>query len=976
MFMLGGRRWQRSWLRAAAWVIALVCFVLPIGGPAGAQGQNVGGLIDRANTLLVAGKAADAVPVAELAVREATVRLGEMHPATAQAHEMLARALGRVGRFEEAETAGRRSLGIYELAGGRMALNAPAVLNTLGGIYKEQGRLREAADHYERSASAYERLYGQQHLALAAPLTNLADTYRALGRFEEAERLFQRSLTIREKAQGRDHHEVAGILNNLGVLYYSLGRFKDAEPLLVRSLSIKERRLGKQHPSVANTLNSLGLLYVEQRRFGDAETLLLRALDINTVAYGPSHPAVAVGVINFAKLLGDQGRREQAEQLYRNVLQKFAGALDGNDPVVSNLLNNMAALAHAAGRLEEAERLVDRSRALLEAATGPSSPAVAASLRNLALTQMAQRRWQAAYDTLERATGILRGRAAGPERAAEIADERRTYVNLATAAWGLAAEQPARRAALTNAAFEASQLAERSSAGTALAQMTARFGAGNSELAGLIRQRQDTLSQWQNASASLTRALASPSGQRNDAEVARLRRDADALESTALLLTGRVVQAFPSFAELSRPRPLALGEAQRLLGRDEVLVAYVIEGSDSFVWAVTREESRWQRLMAGSKDIATKIAGLRVGLDLEDLKAAVVSGKLFDLTLAHELYTILLEPVADLLKGKSSLIVVPTGPLTSLPFQVLVSAKPAATATEDRLAPYRAARWLIRSHAVTVLPAVSSLRALRGLPKSMPAPKPLIGFGDPMFGSTPPIIANAKSGASTRRSAPQAFASYWRGNAPDVAALRAGLAPLPETASELRAVARSVGAGEADLRVGSAATETAVKSADLTAYRIVYFATHGLVAGDAGGLAEPALALTVPPKPSEADDGLLTASEVAQLKLNADWVVMSACNTAAGGAPGAEALSGLARAFFYAGARALLVSHWKVESGMAVLLTTTAFEALRKEPGIGRAEALRRAMLATIDHGGDAWTMYPDFWAPFSVVGEGGRTAP
>src|SRR6202035_2242498 len=136
------------------------------------------------------------------------------------------------------------------------------------------------------------------------------------------------------------------------------------------------------------------------------------------------------------------------------------------------------------------------------------------------------------------------------------------------------------------------------------------------------------------------------------------------------------------------------------------------------------------------------------------------------------------------------------------------------------------------------------------------------------------------------------------------------------------------------------------KHTPLADYRVVYFATHGLVAGDIKGLAEPSLALTIPPQPTDLDDGLLTASEVAQLKLNADWVVLSACNTASGEKPGAEALSGLARAFFYAGAHALLVSHWAVDSDAAARLTTTTFDLLQNDPRIGRAEALRRAMLA------------------------------
>jgi CHAT domain-containing protein len=213
----------------------------------------------------------------------------------------------------------------------------------------------------------------------------------------------------------------------------------------------------------------------------------------------------------------------------------------------------------------------------------------------------------------------------------------------------------------------------------------------------------------------------------------------------------------------------------------------------------------------------------------------------------------------------------------------------------------------------------------------------------------------------------------------DVGSIRA-LLPLPETRDELCAVARALGLKDPknDLLLGARATETAVKALSrdgrLAHYQVLHFATHGLLAQEAeaglGASAEPGLILTPPDKGDNTDDGLLTASEISQLKLNADWVVLSACNTAGAAGGSGEALSGLARAFFYAGSRAILVSHWAVDSQATVKLTTGAFAALAADPASGRADALRRAMTTLIKHG-EPHEAHPASWAPFVLVGEG-----
>jgi CHAT domain-containing protein len=231
--------------------------------------------------------------------------------------------------------------------------------------------------------------------------------------------------------------------------------------------------------------------------------------------------------------------------------------------------------------------------------------------------------------------------------------------------------------------------------------------------------------------------------------------------------------------------------------------------------------------------------------------------------------------------------------------------------------------------------------------------------------------ARPAQSVAARSLATAAYTDFWQGAGVDRARLAAALPPLPDTADELNAVARDLGGAAADIHLGADASETTVKRTPLADFAIIYFATHGLVAGDVKGIAEPSLALSLPKQPSALDDGLLTASEVAQLKLNADWVVLSACNTIAGDKPGAEALSGLARAFFYAGAKALLVTHWAVASEAATRLTTSTFDRLKADPGLSRAEALRQAMLAYLNDTSSARNAYPAFWGPFALIGDG-----
>ncbi len=657
-------------------------------------------------------------------------------------------------------------------------------------------------------------------------------------------------------------------------------------------------------------------------------------------------------------MYGALGRLEldagQFEEAGRNLTRAFAvheRIIGPQHPSLVVDLRSLGYLDMQTGKYPQARAYLERALAIAQSKLGATHVTTSAIIVNLADISVHENKWPDALSMLRRASGQMAGTTEPGRRLGDL--DR----GLIRAIWNVSGGRPDDN--LKSEAFVAAQRLHETQAGAALALMSARFAAGNDAVAGLVRRQQDLKGQLDSLDKRIAGEIGAVDGKRNDALIVSLRVEAARAQKSLDETTAQISREYPSYAELSSPAPLTLAQSQALLKPDEALVLFVAMNDHSYVFAVTREASAMREIALSGSALGERVSNLRKGLFNG---AAELTP--FDLDASHDLYVALFGGIEDLVANKPKLLIVPTASLTSLPFQVLVTRKPDATiAPADR---YRSAAWLINDKALAVLPSVTSLRALRVYAKASHANKPFIGFGDPMLQRSDP----GKARMASRNVQP--YQSYYKGTVVDIDALRKGLAPLPETADELLAVARQLGASDSDVRLGAAATLTNVKIASLDQYRVIDFATHGLVAGEVNGLNEPALVLTLPEHPSADDDGLLTASRVAKLSLDADWAVLSACNTAAGDKPGAEGLSGLARAFFYAGARALLVSHWPVDSDAAVKLTTAAFAELAKNPAIGRAEALRRSMQKLIADQSSPRNADPAVWAPFVVVGEGG----
>jgi CHAT domain-containing protein len=408
----------------------------------------------------------------------------------------------------------------------------------------------------------------------------------------------------------------------------------------------------------------------------------------------------------------------------------------------------------------------------------------------------------------------------------------------------------------------------------------------------------------------------------------------------------------PEYFDFTRASNIEFEEARRLLSADEALVLiYSDDGRrGDYIWVITKEAERWLKLNTEPREIESSVSRLISQLTPN-------SSTTVDVTLAYELYQKTLGSLDNILEEKSHLIFVLDGPLASLPPHVFVTNDPTDQELKD-------VEWLIKRHAVTILPTVRTLSLLRedSIP-SIPL-KPMRAYADIIYspdGERGNVVFDQR-----------AIADVFTDGVAD-ASLLAKASPLPATGPEVRSVMATLGGSNEDIVSGRAATELDVKQSNLLDYRVIYFATHGLLAAEVEELAkmraEPALLLAVPQQASPQDDGLLTASEITQLKLNADWVVLSACNTAAGGKPGGAALSGLAQSFLHAGSRALLVSHWPVDDEATRTLMIKLFESYKVDGSIG-AEALRSAMLGVmtdVDH--PDWAN-PTYWAPFIIVGE------
>ena len=812
------------------------------------------------------------------------------------------------------------------------------------------------------------------------------------------------------------------------------GRFVDAERF--HRLDISEtRRFSREkgqkawtENSISNATYELAKILVEQGRLNEALLLMRKRLKHDIERFGSvRNLQVATRLSATATIFTRAGSQGHALALARQacaILDQISVGWQGFQRL--HCVSVQASALMALRRFGEARRLFDEirtrtgtanpemyqasvrkqpDRLLVEILTGPVADTrediediLAENIRNLghkfygtaeakalkAALLVRTGNPVAALPLFREAFSIMtaRSRQAGGDEASETgAVQRRVLLSeiyLDALAEVIAGQGS--RPGLVEEAFRVAAGARAQRVSGALQASASRSKISDPKLAEFARREQDAQQQIKGLYGLLGAAV---TGNASEEARDRLRQQIDGLRGARAAMMEEIEARFPDYARLVNPKIPDRESMQRALDPGEALVSFYFTENRALAFVVGESGSiRMIDAPVTRDEISRRVAILRKALAPEAETLADIPA--FDLDVAWSLYRDLLRPVEEHLESVTRLVVVNHGELAQVPTGLLVTRKSRAANDGGLLfARYRGVPWLARKWSTYSVPSETSWVALRLARESASRPQgALAAFGDPVFGEAGIGNGDPKQVA---KAAPQTRGlRLRRRNMPRTLELRtatlSALPPLPDTRDEVEAIALALGANlSRDVFLGTRATEGLVKTTDLSDRRVVVFATHGLVPGDLDGLNQPALALSAPGIDKSGEDGLLTVSEILGLRLNADWVVLSACNTASGEGAGAEAISGLGRAFFYAGARSLLVTGWPVETSSARQLTVTIFRR-QQEQGLSGAEALRRARLELADTGvyrlPDGRTAFsyahPLFWAPFFIVGDGG----
>ena len=914
--------------------------------------------------------------------------------------------LFELGRVEKECGSIKRGIELSELAVNRGYL---AAYSTLTIAYLAVGDIASATktkDHAVKQSLAMlmqfpNALPQQKSMMRFIPAQAEANVLSVQGKHQEEEKLLR--ICVAEKPYTINLSPTAYLVSkiSLALNLSNQERFIEAE---VEALAAIEESIGLAGNATGGmavkAVGALADIMLKQGRYEEAEKLAYYRLKVFESTGTPTDTKLNADIYT---VLGDiffaQGKYDDASRKYDFVRDSLNDNVSLHTNNYSRSRNIILTLIKT-GRTDEALNLIGSAMESVVMYFGEKSLVGAELLGLRGMARQTRQEFAEALLDFNLAIPVLSDQKDLGFRGRIILE---AYLDLLSRIQDTPFEQKTEENSAT-VAFHVAGLLGGRAVQSAMGESNARAAAAyDPDLADLVRKEQDMRKQVTALETTLSNVMAIPIHQQSPEGVRKLKEDIAILTRAGIAMQEEISRRFPKYADFIKPKPISARDLQKVLRSGEALLSIYTIDDKTFVWAIPKQgRIFFQALPLGRNELEKIVTDLRKPLDANLTTFGDIPD--FDTALAYKLYAELLKPVAEGWKSASDLIVVNSGPLGQIPFSLLPTESVNPEVEKDLLfSRYRSVPWLIRKVSITSVPSVSSLVSLRAVPAGDPKRKAFIGFGDPIFNRAqlvqiPSQAASADASKNEGKDGIPLIAS--RGVKVQVRGIRISekgnldkqeiissqlsqLQRLPDTGEEIKSIAQVLNADMArDVFLDKEASEHRIKTMDLTDRKIIAFATHALVTGDLDGLDQPALALSSPEVTGEKEDGLLTMGEILKLKLNADWVILSACNTGASQGAGQEAVSGLGRAFFYAGTRSLLVSLWPVETTSATKLVTGIFGAQQKDATLSHAQALRESMLNLLDTErfvdpatGKIVASYahPLFWAPFTIVGESGK---
>ncbi|MGP6192099.1 MAG: CHAT domain-containing protein [Vulcanimicrobiaceae bacterium] len=872
-----------------------------------------------------------------------------------------------LGRYADAIQSHTQALALFEALRNRQGeMNA---LNNLGNAEKAQSRYADALQSYQQ-AHAISAALGN-HDSEARALGNIATTEEALGRYADALHTYQQALGILRELGDRDG--AANMYNNIGNVADDLGMSTVAlgEDQLALGLY---RQVGNRDGE-ARVLGNIGNLQKNLGRYDDALQSEQQALALDRELGDRDAEARSIAGTGLTQaLLGHNADAVQSEQqalaLYRELgdRQGEAGAL--NSVAVDEL-----ALVRFDDALASARQAVDLDGALATPQWRDLRTAAAAEAK-LDRIEPALADYDRSIDEIERLRAGLdedTGRSTFFTSKLFVYDEYIAYLlELNERFPGKGYDR------------KALDVLERKAARATLEQIGRSAAHHFKGVAQQVVADEDAAGATVDSAQALLMKLLGNTAS-SAAAVNAAKQNVDDAKTRLASLDAKLKTQYPGYYELRHPQPLDVAGLQGLLRPGELMLVYDLLPKQSALWAIDRDHVELVPL-AASKDLAQSV--VKAGAHVDGIIAALDSGKIgtrgeleaveaSDLPKfaadSFALYQQLIPAsVAQLIASKKvkSLVIVPSGALYRLAFETLVTVDPASAPSPH---------YLIEDVPISYVPSASLLAVVRrSYAQPSPARGPLLAFANPAYDAPASASADPPAGSAvpTRGVAGYAQLQYDAlrsvvGRTARSGAAEAAFPPLPGTQVEANAIRSALGASQQSLIVGDDASRARVLALNdakqLQAYQYLVFATHAVLPNEVEGVTQPAIVLAHPDP--RKGDGFLTMADVFGLALNADFVALSACDTGVATQGGGDGISGLTRAFLYAGTPAISVTLWEVDDEAAPQLTPPFFAGMHAGK-LTPAEALRaakRAMIASPSPG----LHHPYAWAPAVIFGDG-----